>query len=410
MRAGFVLLLLAACGGGRSGPTATVVVTAGDQRAADATVISSAADGTILDEELADAVGVAKVQVDPGALITVVFPADLTDPANLPSSVALVTEPAPAAGHEIDVIGPASPPPPTDAGAIEISPMQALAADRYEIRLGCATIEEPSLPAAVDVATTCFGSDANLDVLVLAYAGSPEQLVGYTAGRVPFADGVAMFSPDTWQTTRPAVPIVLDGVQPQVQWTLYSDGLPMWSEALAGQGLTWTGLQVDTVAITATLGDATASQAAVRRTTGVPASIELGAADFLAPIAPSLALQVDPQAPVALHWKASGAGADATDVHVAWQTAGRPVTWDAVLPLDATSIHFPAIDDPAVTGPIEPPDAAPTARLRYIDASDLDGFDALVAAGLDLTEPSAPTIATPPQDGEIRTTEAAAAP
>ena len=242
-------------------------------------------------------------------------------------------------------------------------------------------------------------------MLVLAYAGSPEQLVGYTAGRVPFADGVAMFSPDTWQTTRPAVPVVLDGVQPQVQWTMYSDGLPMWSETLAGQGMTWTGLQVDTVAITATLGDATASQAALRRTTGVPASIELGAADFLAPIAPSLVLEVDPQAPVALHWKASGAGADATDVHVAWQTAGRPVTWDAVLPLDATSIHFPSIDDPAVTGLVEPPDAAPTARLRYIDASDLDGFDALVAAGLDLTEPSAPTIATPPQDGEIRTSE-----
>lgn len=409
MRAGPVLLLLAACGAGRAGPTATVVVIAGDQPSADATVISSAADGTLLDEELADAVGHAKIQVEPGALITVVFPANLTDPANLPSSVALVSEPAPAAGGKIAVTGPASPPPPITAGALEISPMQALAADRYEIRLGCATIEEPALPVAVDVATTCFGSDANLDVLVLAYAGSPEQLVGYTAGRVPFADGVATFSPDTWETMRPAVPVVLDGVQPQVQWTLFSDGLPMWSEALAGQGLTWTGLQVDAVAITATLGDATASQAALRRAAGVPASIELGAADFLAPIAPSLVLD-DPQAPAALHWTASGAGADATDVHLAWQTAGRAVTWDAVLPVDATSVHFPAIDDPAVTGLIEPPDAPPTARLRYIDASDLDGFAALVKAGIDLTEPAAPTIATPPPDGEIRTTEAGSAP
>ena len=51
-------------------------------------------DGTILDEQLADAVGVAKIQVEQGALITVVFPAELTDAANLPSSLALVTEPA----------------------------------------------------------------------------------------------------------------------------------------------------------------------------------------------------------------------------------------------------------------------------------------------------------------------------
>lgn len=392
------LLLLAACGGGGRGPTATVVVTAGDQPATGATVISHRADGSILDEQPADPVGDAQVAVEPGALVTVVFPADLGNP----TALALATVPAPAAGGEIDVTGPAAAPAPVTAGALEIDPAQPLAADRYEIRLGCATIEETSLPVAVDIASSCFGSDANLDVLVLGYAGA--SLVGYAAGQAEFADGVATFAPDTWQTMRPAVPVTRDGVQPQVAWTLYADGLPMWSETLADQGLAWTGLSVTSVAITATLGDQTASQTALRRTAGVPPAIALGAADFLAPVAPSLVVD-DPQA-LALHWTPTDVGADAVDVHLAWQVAGRPVTWDAVLPPDAGKVQFPAIDDPVVAGLVEPPDAPPTARLRYIDASDVTGWDALAAAGIDVADPSAPTIAAPPADGEIRTSEA----
>lgn len=396
-----LVLLVAACGGRSNQPTATVVVSAGDQPGAGVAVISHRADGSLLDEELADAVGDARVAVEPGALVTAVFPADLTDPA----AIALVTTPAPAAGGEVDLTGPAAAAAPVTAGALEIQPVQPLAADRFEIRLGCATIEEPSLPVVVDVASSCFGSDANLDVLVLGYTGT--QLAGYAAGRVAIADGVAIFAPATWQTARPAVPVTLDGVQPTVSWVLYADGLPLWTDTLTDQGLGWTGLTVDRVAITATLGDATASQVALRRTAGLPTSIALGAADFLPPIAPSLA-QHDPQA-LALHWAATDVGADATDLHVAWQTAGRAVTWDAVLPPDATSIQFPAIDDPAIDGLIAPPDGAVTVRLRELDTNALAGFDALVGAGIDLSNPSAPTIAPLPAGGEIRTTEAAPA-
>jgi hypothetical protein len=78
------------------------------------------------------------------------------------------------------------------------------------------------------------------------------------------------------------------------------------------------------------------------------------------------------------------------------------VTWDAVLPIDATHIAFPQLDSTTQQA-IPPPGASPIAvDFAAIDSSDLTDFDALEAAGIFANGSIVPT----PMTGEIRTTHA----
>ena len=106
----------------------------------------------------------------------------------------------------------------------------------YDVTLGCVTVRVVSLPASINVSACNLGTDTNLDVLV---RGSHDtNLDGYAAGRVLMNGGVATFNIAEWSTTRPMVPVTLDGVAPTLKWTQYADTLPFVDEPLdANAGL-----------------------------------------------------------------------------------------------------------------------------------------------------------------------------
>ena len=211
MRIVAACLVLVACGSSRSLPRVAVIAESGDAPEPRASVVSHTADGTVIDRETPDATGVARVEIEPGALITVVFP-------STPQQI--VTTLAPAAGAEIVVHGPAPVIPQTGVGALGIMPAMPLdAAGGFDIALGCVTIHVATLPTTVDVNGACLGSDLYLDVLIRGYDAN-QQLVGYAAGHVMIEGDVAEFDPPMWATTGTSVPIALTGVAPALAWTL----------------------------------------------------------------------------------------------------------------------------------------------------------------------------------------------
>ena len=394
-----LLVLVAACAacasrGSAGGPAVDIVALAGGAGDPSATVIAHRANGQVLDEQMPDAVGHAQVHVENGGWITVVFPRK--------AQTSVVTTLAPAAGGELDIYGPdPDPGPPVVAGTLVVMPGQDAGADDYELDLGCLTLHVPSFAQPIDLNALCFGSDTNLDLLIRATrAGAP---VGYAAGRLPLVDGTVQFQPPQWDTTTGSVPITLDGVQPALDWVLYSDGLPFAPQPISGTAPIWTGLQTDGATVHAAIASGATVQATTREISGPPLSIAFAAADFLPPIAPSLAL--DPGPGVSLHWAASSTTADVLDLRLTWQVAGHAVVWDAVLPPDATSAILPAGDGGAADA-LGPPDAMPAALLRYIDGPAANGFADVAAAGLHVEDPVQPaTIVARPADAELRETD-----
>lgn len=365
----WLVVVGAACGSPHP-PTTIVSALAGEQPEPGATVISSHPDGTVVDQVTAD--GVGRAELTSAELITVVFVRAAT--------TAIVTTP-PLPTGELAVHGPPRDPAPgVIVGALAVAPQAPLAADHYDLELGCTTVTVTALPVSLDVAARCLGSDVNLDVLVRGYAGA--QLVGYAAGRVPLVDGAAMFAPASWQTTGPTVPIALDGVAPALDWILWVDHLAFDAHPLGDHGQLWTGLAVDAAAVHAVL----ATQTTTRELPSAPTALAFAAADFLPPVAPGLAI-VDPTK-LAVGWTAVDPGADALDLHVEWAAT----TWDAVLPPDADRVTFPAFTMPG---------AISVASLSYVDSSEVVGFAALAAGGV-----YAGTAAPLPRDGELRVTTA----
>jgi hypothetical protein len=420
-RLAILLAMLAGIGcrtSGNGGGSRAVIVNAfaGDQPEPGVTVIGHAPDGDIIDQTTADAVGRAEVGVDDSALVSVVFPGNL---GALTPVVSLVTLPAPdASGPELAVHGPAHVPAPLIVGTLTVDGPNLAGASYFDIRIGCATVRATQLPFSFDVGACSMGSDAQLDVLVAGYhdvGGDPPApaLDGYAAARVAMTGGVATFDVPAWQTTRPSVPVSLAGVAPFAELELFSDGLSFGSQPLTDHGSSWTGLVVDAARVTAALAGTGTARVTTRELAGAPAAIQLAASDFLPPIEITAALTR--LVPTSLRWDAAGLG-DAVNLHVTWQVAGalaavptgpHRVIWDAVLPPDATSVTLPAFDDElaAAIAPtaIEPVDVL----VRYVDSDELDGFDALIAAGVHAEDTvQASTIAPRPRQGQLRTSHA----
>src|SRR6185503_4443065 len=115
---------------------------------AGATVLSQRVDGTIIDDETADATGHAEVQIEPGAFVTAIFPA-LLDP--LPTSISLVTVPITSDGSELVIHGPPHVLVPIVVAGLTVDGPALPGATQYTIDLGCTTQTAASLPAVVDV-------------------------------------------------------------------------------------------------------------------------------------------------------------------------------------------------------------------------------------------------------------------
>ena len=372
----YVLVAVAACG--RSGPSNTVTITAmaGVQPAGGATVVSHTIDGKKLDQTAADAVGVAQIGFEKGALVTVLFPGQIS---SLTPDIEVVTAPL---TDGMTIVGPSDAAgPATIVGGLQMKPKN-INADSFEVQLGCATFQLAQMPAVVDVGAHCMGSDQNLDVMITAMkAGAP---VGYAAGRVAMVDGMAEFDPPSWDTMYTALPVTIASPEITATWQLYADGLPFTTPI----GQLPAGLMVDRLEVDANI-------AMLRQTTRwystVPASITLDPTDFLDMIPATLASGYT--------WTAAGFG-DAVDLRASWDidTSGSAnavppgshhIQWDAILTPDATTVGVPPVDLPP------PPDAM--YELRYVDGP-ADGFPQ--------TEIHADTIVPRVADGQIRMTEA----
>lgn len=353
----------------------TVTAFAGAQPAAGATVVSHAIDGTKLDQTTADAVGVAKIGFETGALVSVLFPGQIS---SLTPDIEVMTVPL---TDGMTIIGPADDPGPvTIVGGLQMKPKN-INADAFEIQLGCATFHVAQMPAVVDVGTRCMGSDENVDVLITAMqAGTP---VGYAAGRVAMVDGMAEFDPTMWETAYTMVPSSV-ATPITATWQLVVDGLPFTTPV----GELPKGLMVDRVRLDAATSS---TQQTTRWYPSVPSMIALAPSDFLDTIPATLA--------AGYTWTAAGVG-DAVDLRASWDVDAsgsayavppgtHHIQWDAILPPDATTVGMPPVD-------LAPPPSA-TFELRYVDGPG-DGFPA--------TEIHADTIVAPLTDGQIRVTEA----
>ena len=368
------LVALAACG--RSGPShhGTLIAMAGDQPEPGAAVVSHTIDGKQLDSTAADAAGVADIGYEPGALVTVLYPGTITD---VTPAIAIVTAPF---TDSMTVVGPAHDDSPTNVvGGLQMKP-KPIQADDFAIQLGCVTFHVPSMPAVVDVGARCMGSDTSLDVLITATSGGVE--VGHAAGRVAMVDGMAEFDPPSWDTTYTTIPVTVGAPSAQVTWTLVTDGLPFTTPA----GKVPAGLMFDHVTVDA---DLAGTRHTTRYVSMPPASIDITDSDFLPPIDVSLA--------DGYSWTPSDLG-DAVALHAEWDTANvtavvppgpHHVTWDAVLPPDASTVAFPPVGWTPIT---------PSLVLRYVDSSALDGFPSM--------EIHAVTAVAPVADGQIRITQA----
>jgi hypothetical protein len=409
-------LVAAGCRSSSSNGSRTVTVSAfaGDTAEPGVTVVSSAPDGTIVDETVADAVGRAAIGADDDSLVSVIFPGTITEitPAISVVSVAV-------AADAMSVDGPGHGPAPLLVGGLQVDGANLNTAAYFDVQIGCATVRVTKLPAAIDVGACSMGTDTSLDVLVAGYhdAGTPPAPVldGYAAGRVAMVNGLATYTATQWLTTTTSVPVTLDGVMPSLQLELLSDGLSFGGQPVTDHGTAWTGLVVDASRITATLPGTASARVTTRNVAGVPASISFTANDFLAPVALSTAIAH--LAPTLVTWAPAAVG-DAVNLHATWEIdpalRGAPavpigphrVIWDAVLPPDAAGATLPLLDGDLGTA-VEPQSIDPANLvLRYVESPTHDGFAALLAAGVHAENTDGPSTIVPrPASGDLRVSE-----
>lgn len=360
------LVALAACGGGSSGPSVHVGITVmtGDQPEGGATVLSHTVDGTKLDETTADAVGRAQIGYEEGALVSVVYPGVITD---VTADVTVLTAPL---TDGMTLVGPVHDDGPAlIVGGLQIQP-PAIVANGFDIQLGCTTVHVTSMPAVVDVPARCMGTDTMLDVLLTATQDATP--VGYVVDRVQLINGMAELDPPAWETDYDSVPVTVMHDGAQVTWSLVVDGLPFTSPV----GQVPRNLPFDRIVVDA---DVSQAQHTTRWFPTAPSMITITEDDFLPPIDASLA--------PGFTWTPENLG-DAVDLRAQWD---GHVTWDAVLPPDASTVAFPPTSQVVLP-------AEPDLALRYVDSSAIEGFPA--------TEVHADTAVPPVADGQIRITQA----
>jgi hypothetical protein len=377
MRAFVVVAIVAGAGACRrspAGPTLDVAVFAGDAPLAGATVVSYRSNGAEIDLQSTDPTGRVALAVAPDALIGIGF-------GSAGGVAQYATLPVPSGIAELDVHGPPAQGVSTIAGVVTVAPQQAIAADAYDVELGCAIRRVTALPATIEVPSPCQGSDTDLDVVVIAYASGA--IIGWAStavaqtGPLPFDAGDALFAPATWQP--PPTPTIANDAGATLAWAVTVDGLPY----AAPPGTDW-GLATDGAKLVATLGSGDTSQV----TSFAQYEPDVVAADFLAPIAPSLAL--DDRATLALHGGACDPSTSAaTNVRVTWN-AGTAVVWDVVMPPGPIAAAFPPAFD-------APPAGAQLVTIERCVIADLATFDALVAAGVYLDDPASPSRITAPR-------------
>jgi hypothetical protein len=416
---GICLGAVAACRD--SGPAHHVIVNtlAGERVEPNVTVVAHSPTGDVVDITAADATGRAQIGIEDDSLVSVVFPGTIS---NITPVISVITTEPPRDGSELTIHGPrGARTPPLIAGVLQLDGPNLNAADYFNVTLGCVTVRvDGRLPATIDVSSCNLGSDQNLDILVRGYhdAGTPAvpQLDGYAAGRATMTNGVATFTVPQWLTSGMPVAVtqMQSGTQAALTWTMHVDGLDFVSEPMSTTSFAFTGLVVDTTTVDALVPAPHGARITTRTFEQTPAAITLADSDFLPALDPVPAAPT--VVPTTIEWTAATVAADALHVHATW-TVGVKVTsvvppgphtvvWDAILPTDATSVTLPMLDGDLQTA-IAPTGIAPSdVVLRAVDSSSVDGFAALVAAGIRAEETTqASAILEAPIGGQVRVAE-----
>ena len=375
------------------------------------TIVSHSPDGDVVDMAVADPTGRADIGIDDDSLVSAIFPAEIV---KVTPVISVITTVAPTDGSELTFHGPRSDKaPPLIVGVLQLDGRNLNSADYFNVSLGCVTVRVDSLPAIIDVSSCNMGSDQNLDVLVRGYhdVNGVPQLDGYGAGRATMVNGAAMLDVQSWSTTGPAVAVTQTGVQAALSWTMRVDGLDFLSEPMGAAPYSYTGLMVDTTFVDALVPAPHGGRITTRPFMGTPTAIALSDADFLpalepVPVAPTIE-------PARIEWGASTIAADALHVHVQWAVGVKVsgivppgphlVVWDSVLPTDATGVTLPRLDGDLKTA-VAPPNIDPAyVELRALESSSVDGFAAVVAAGIRAEETThASRILEAPEGGQVR--------
>lgn len=251
-------------------------------------------------------------------------------------------------------------------GMVQVSLPGVLAgASRYEVRLGCLTMEttDPTVAVSDLLTQKCLGSDQNIDVVALGFAANGA-LVGYsTDTEVPaVAGGLTAVTLDAWTTAVDPLTMTLHGApaaaaKADLQVHFRIDGLdfggPTASATFSGGTATLDSLYLKgNVAdklqylVFVTLGTPEAPEGVgviVGGHAATPATVDY---DLATTLLPSIT--------------AASAGAAGTRVHIDWSAAGSLAATDGAILLarwsdGATSHQWFALVPPGVTSPYRLP-------------------------------------------------------
>lgn len=269
------------------------------------------------------------------------------------------------------------------------------------INLGCRYAAASTFPALVDVPPECLGSDDKVDVLVVGYAGeivhgiptgSP---VSTLVGRAQMVDGYAEVIGE-WQMPARGDDVAIDaslvpGTTGVAQRLV--DGLLFNEYSLVA-------LPFDSVRVRA--GNPDSSRFVQLVVPGVLNTVQLMPDDFLPAVVPGFSLLQ--RSPLAVAWDSTQTS-DAVRVEVAWQSGETHMFWTAVLPADTSELTFPQLTDEGIQLPVPGDLSHPVSVQRtYVDADEVEGFDAVLAGGLYLVHVDGTSTTLAPTSRRIRST------
>jgi hypothetical protein len=165
-------------------------------------------------------------------------------------------------------------------------------------------------------------------------------------------------------------------------------------------------LTVDASEVRAAMGDQHGWRRTEHSMTGLPQTLTYAESDFL-PVVTTNTTRGHLN-PLVFDWEDAPMG-DVVVVNVQWKNNAvgvrNPVTWNAVLPPDSTSVTFPLFDDLLAIATSRPDNWDGQVLRTYFDSDRYDGFDALLSDGLNVEHASyAVPVLVAPTSTPVRTT------
>ena len=347
-------------------------------------VLVHAMDGTLLFELETDEAGVALYTVPAETMVTVVFPAGVSDPRQMVSLVGV------APGDSLEMARPSSGTSGEPSGSARITlPGPFEGATDYDVTLGCVgvTVTEPANPIDLEVLEACETGGA-FHMLATAFTEDAAVAWSWVRSAALVPDTVVELTPSAWSGASQSRSVSLANVPAQAVDHRVHAGLRLQGRtygtrgAIGGDGPAPEGTH--TFALAAGFDEDTI-RTSVNLTLGphdlphawysyVEEGREDVAIDFAA--SPSISdgrIDLSFETP-RLFWAAAGGSADATYVRITWSAADLDHNWRVTLSPDATEFEFPQL--PSGFEARAPASVGMTAAFAYrLACSDADGWN-----------------------------------